>query len=586
MKQRKLFVSLLVVMALVFALTGCFLKEEDTIEMVNAPKVDYTQIAEGEDSLAQLSFTVKVKQAGKEYVLTYAGKDDDNLTVTGFDLTKVGTRTATVTYKKTSLEITFTYTVTSAASDVLNGTGTEVDPYQLSSPQDFQLLVEKYNSSEVFALTQDIDFSDFDIETYVSTMVDKDFNVTGTFDGKGYTISNLTVPGLDGEDGEQTQTGLFYRIAPAAGQTVTFKDVKFSNCSITNSSAAGAGLLGQGGYADDTAKGTVIVNNVDMYGCNVQAMKNSSLYIGYAAGKNFQFINCDVDANSSVMTTGHSSATFIGSGSYIDYLVDETGKALKGAGSVVFDNCVSSAKLIGASNVHGFLGNYSTSEDYTAERKNGSKFTGTIYTLTAASDSSSILPNVANTSLDNYKIYCAGDVATGTGFTASKSIQPVTLTYTAGAALSIPKVTNGVSYVFAYSFARGGSTYGNSETVTVVNGDTVSASKIKYFNQIYDRANDETYTDAERNDANGLCIYGALSELKSTSYSPYYVTEEDYTNKTNPVYRATVTFSVMVFDDEGNLIACGKVERKTTNVEKQHYIDTTKDNGIPVSWEI
>ena len=45
MKQRKLFVSLLVVMALVFALTGCFLKENDTIEMVNAPKVDYTQIA-------------------------------------------------------------------------------------------------------------------------------------------------------------------------------------------------------------------------------------------------------------------------------------------------------------------------------------------------------------------------------------------------------------------------------------------------------------------------------------------------------------------------------------------------------------
>ena len=51
MKQRKLFVSLLVVMALVFALTGCFLKEEDTIEMVNAPKVDYTQIAEGEDEI-------------------------------------------------------------------------------------------------------------------------------------------------------------------------------------------------------------------------------------------------------------------------------------------------------------------------------------------------------------------------------------------------------------------------------------------------------------------------------------------------------------------------------------------------------
>lgn len=543
MKQRKLFVSLLVVMALVFALTGCFLKEKDTIEMVNAPKVDYTQIAEGEDSLAQLSFTVKVKQDGTEYVLTYAGKDDDNLTVTGFDLTKVGTRTATVKYKATSLEITFTYTVTSAASDVLNGTGTEADPYQLSSPQDFQLLVEKYDSSKVFALTQDIDFSDFDIETYVSTMVDKDFNFTGTFDGKGYTISNLTVPGLDGaEDGEQTQTGLFYRIAPAAGQTVTFKDVKFSNCSITNSSAAGAGLLGQGGYRDINAQGTVVVNNVDMYGCNVQAMKNSSLYIGYAAGKNFQFINCDVDANSSVMTTSHSSATFIGSGSYIDYVLDDAGNRVTGAGSVVFDNCTSAAKLTGASGAHGFLGNYSNKAHYTAERKNGSKFVGTIYTMSTSknddSGSGSILPNVANTSLDNYMVYCAGEAVSGTGYTATQSIEKGTLTYTAGAALSIPKVTNGVSYVFAYSFARGGSTYGNSETVTDPTGNTVSAAAIKYFDGIYDRA-DEAYTVEEKADANGLCIYGALSTLTDTTYSK------------DP----TVSFSVMVLDANGNVVA-------------------------------
>lgn len=540
MKQRKLFVSLLVVMALVFALTGCFLQEKDTIEMVNAPKVDYTQIAEGEDSLAQLSFTVKVKQDGKEYVLTYAGKDDDNLTVTGFDLTKVGTRTATVTYKKTSLEITFTYTVTSAASDVLNGTGSEADPYQLSSPQDFQLLVEKYDSSKVFALTQDIDFSDFDIETYVSTMVDKDFNFTGTFDGKGYTISNLTVPGLDGaEDGEQTQTGLFYRIAPAAGQTVTFKDVKFSNCSITNSSAAGAGLLGHGDYKNKEAQGTVVVNNVDMYGCKVQAMKNSSLYIGYAAGKNFQFINCDVDANSSVMTTSHSSATFIGSGGYINYAKEEGGK-------VTFDNCVSAAKLTGAYHVHGFLGNYSKNGEYTAERTNGSKYIGTIYTMKDSGlndGSGSILPDVANTSLDNYKVYCAGTAVSGTGYTATQSIEKGTLTYTAGAALSIPKVTNGVSYVFAYSFARGGSTYGNSETVTDPTGNTVSAAAIKYFDGIYDRA-DEAYTVEEKADAYGLCIYGALSTLTETTYLKNGV-------QTNP----TVSFSVMVLDANGNVVA-------------------------------
>lgn len=582
MKQKKWLLALLAVLTIAFALTGCFLGPDDSIEMVNAPKVDYTL---GEDENA-LSFTVKVVYDGETYVLDYPASKDV-LLVENFSLTTTGTRTATVKYTPaTNLEITFTYTVNPETSEGLIGKGTEAEPYQLSSAEDFQLFAEGYGdtyaATAVFALTQDIDFSDFDVQTYAKTLVEYNLNFVGTFDGNGYTISNLTVPGLDGsEDGEQTQTGLFYRIAPASGKTI-IRNVKFVDCSITNSSAAGAGILGHGGYKDATAKGTVEIDNVDMYGCSVQAMKNSSLYLGYAAGKNLIFKNCDIDANSSVMTTSHSAASFIGSGNYIDYDAD----ASQRNGSVVFDNCVSAAKLTGASIVHGFLGNYSSantaSPAYTAERKNGSKYVGTIYTMAAASDSDSILPNVANTSLDNYKIYCAGSAVSGTGFTAEQSIQEIkNFKYIAGEKLSSDKVANGVSYVFAYSFARGGSTYGNSETIKNVVGNTVTSENINYFTAIYDYLN-ENYSEEQRTDADGLCIYGALSKLTETTYKPYYF-END---QENAVYRAAVTFSVMVFDSNGNLVAYGKDVKETKNVSGKSYIDSSTDNGIVVTWNV
>lgn len=538
MKTKRIILSLLATIALVFGLTGCFLfNSGDTITMVNAPKTEYAQ-GSGE----QLSFSVKVVVSGSTYTLEYKGSETDDLKVEGFDLSTAGTKTAKVTYKKAeNLQLTFTYTVTNTAA-ALEGDGTAATPYILTSAADFATLASAANFQTAnIQLGQDITFDAESSKAYSEKLYGTNF--VGTFDGQGYTISNYTPVALGGDEGgEQAQAGLFYQIAPAAGQTATIKNLKLSNCSITNAYAAGAGLLGQGGYKLSTAQGNVVIDNVDMFGCKVQAMKNSSLYLGYAAGKNVYFKNCDADENCFALTTDHSVATYVGSANYVNLAKD-------GEGKLSFDNCASAAKLVGASNVRGFSGNGSMSGSYVPERLNGCKYTGVIYTRNVAKDSQSTIyyqnakSNLANNSLDNYTIHCADAVTTGTGFTAVQDVTSGTLTQgAAGTALSVDNVEGGVTYIFAYSFSRGSSTYGTSFSASSGNGNT----QIKWFTTIYDYAS-ENYDDVT--DETALKVSGALSKLSADDYSNWS--------------KRKVSFSVMVLDANQNMIAyydCGVSE--------------------------
>lgn len=528
MKTKRIILSLLVTIALVFGLTGCFLfNSGDTITMVNNPKTEYAK-----GSTEALTFSVKVVVGDSTYTLEYKGSETDDLKVEGFDLLTVGTRTATVIYKKAeNLQYTFTYTVTDTEAE-LEGEGTAAAPYVLTSAADFATLAGKDNFQTAnIQLGQDITFDAASSKAYSEALYRTNF--VGTFDGKNYTISNYTPVAFGGdEEGEQAQAGLFYQIAPAAGQTATIKNLNLSNCSITNAYAAGAGLLGQGGYKLDTAQGDVVIDNVDMFGCKVQGMKNSSLYLGYAAGKNVYFKNCDADASCFALTTGHSVATFVGSANYINLAKD-------GEGKLSFDNCTSAAKLVGKDYVRGFSGNGSMSGVYTAERLNGCKYTGEIYTRNAATQSAYTVvygkSNLTNNSLDNYTIHCGGAVTTGTGFTATQDITNGTLTVgEAGTALSVANVSGGATYIFAFDFARGSSTYGASFSATSGDANT----QIKWFNTIYDYAS-EDYTSVD--DATALKVTGALSALKA----------DDYANWS----KRSVTFSVMVLDANQNMIA-------------------------------
>lgn len=552
MKLKKIILSLLAITVLSLSLTGCFLfNENNTITMVQAPLAEYEQGS----AQTLSSFTVKVFYEGKEYSLTYP---DENLSVEGFSTDKTGSFDATVKYIPAGdkLVIKFGYKVVSAQTSGLNGQGTAAEPYKLTSARDFYTMVTdtKYNGSEYYEMSSDVDFGVLTTEqmqTYSDTLISRAFNFTGTLDGKDFTILNLTVA----EATTQHSTGLFYNIAPAKGTTVTFKNINFNNCTIASNSAAGAGLLGTGKeYGDPsvfaTTHGNVVVENVNMDRCTVRGNKNASLYIGFPVGLNITFKNCTVTDTCSVMTSNYGAGTFIGSATTLGYVYDNT-KPNKPV--ISFDNCTSSAKITALNNAHGFLGNYSQHAKYTTERKNGSKFTGTIYTTTGSltndsEDSHTVMPDVQNTSADNYIINYQGAAATGTGYKAVNTVKTISgfdkngsfSSANQGSVLSINAVEGASKYVFSYYFYRGkiSTSFGGSEIIeasSAVSGK-INTAVLKFYKGIYDYV-DENYSAAEDNGEN-LCVKGAV--------------KVDMTTSTND---KELTYVVMAIDSNGNVIA-------------------------------
>lgn len=574
MKLKKIILSLMAITVLSLSLTGCFLfNANNSITMVQAPLAEYEQ-----GSAQTLSFSVKVLYDSKEYLLTYP---DENLEVTGFSTANTGSFEATIKYIPAGdkLVIKFGYKVVSAQASGLNGSGTAADPYKLASARDFYTMVTDatYIGSEYYEMTSDIDFSVLSTEqmqTYADKLVERAFNFTGTLDGKDFTILNLTVA----ESKTQNATGLFYEIAPAQGTTVTFKNINFSNCTIASNSAAGAGLLGMGkgyGAADQealkTTHGSVVVENVNMDQCTVRGQKNASLYIGLPAGLNITFKNCTVTNTCSVMTSGYGAGTFVGSGATMAYI---SNNAAPSKTLLSFDNCVSSAKITASSLAHGFLGNYTQHSCYTTERKNGSKFTGIIYSITKSltqdADAQTIMPDVENTSADNYTINYQGAAATGTGYKAVNAIKDISGFDASGAfaaenkgnVLSIATVEGASKYVFSYYFYRTGtgagsytSSFGNSEIVdaaSAVNGK-ISTSILRFYQKVYDDAN-ENYTAEETVDGN-LCMKGAIKIVNM---------------KTTDTFKE-LEYTVMALDANGNVIASATCKKVKTDYVARNY---------------
>ncbi|MBE6573773.1 MAG: DUF2341 domain-containing protein, partial [Ruminococcaceae bacterium] len=122
---------------------------------------------------------------------------------------------------------------------VLSGNGTQESPYKIGNADELIFAAERMNASDsayvgkYYALTQNVDLSS--VENF--PMISK---FTGTFDGKGYTISNLTI--------EHTGSS-YYRSAFIDQNSGTVCDVTFDNATInalydrTSSGVAGAAVV-------------------------------------------------------------------------------------------------------------------------------------------------------------------------------------------------------------------------------------------------------------------------------------------------------------------------------------------------------
>ena len=290
----------------------------------------------------------------------------------------------------------------------LKGTGTEADPYLVSTAADFKAMAEKCNAKhkgtgEYFKMTNDIDFGGTADSPAQLPAIGKDGNAQiakiaygfdGTFDGGGHTVS-----GIYHTESDNNAKGKYNGLFGCIDKNGVVKDIIFSkNNYITGYNYVGSIVsLNMGiienctNYADITATGFAAggicgfmvngcgtIKDCENYG-DVKAMTYASgICGGSQSGKsvttyNYLIENCTNSGNLST-TNGVGSAGIAGSYSGAVKNCTNSGNAddtqgtskskLYTAGivscasfAVDIDGCTNSGSINGVKNVGGILGN-------------------------------------------------------------------------------------------------------------------------------------------------------------------------------------------------------------------------------------
>lgn len=241
-------------------------------------------------------------------------------------------------------DFAFAYVPFAAAPLPFIGSGTEADPYQIWTKEDLASI--KRSMSSCYKLMADIDLGSV---VYSDAVIKVDgVPFTGSFDGNGFTISNLTInaPTTD-------YVGLFGLASPG---------VELKNLTLTNVSVVGndkvAGLVGHNYTSDIT-------------NCHVAGSVDGYNYVGGLIGYNSTgaISNCSVDISvtggnyrvggligyTRTCTIDNCSATGI-----VDVPnSDEVIGGLIGMASdfSIITNCYADVTVIGYERVGGLIGN-------------------------------------------------------------------------------------------------------------------------------------------------------------------------------------------------------------------------------------
>ena len=290
----------------------------------------------------------------------------------------------------------------------LKGTGTEADPYLVSTAADFKAMAEKCNAKhkgtgEYFKMTNDIDFGGSADNPVQLPAIGKDGNAQianiaygfdGSFDGDGHTIS-----GIYHTESDNNAKGKYNGLFGCIDKNGVVKDIIFSkNNYITGYNYVGSIVsLNMGiienctNYADITATGFAAggicgfmvngcgtIKDCENYG-DVKAMTYASgICGGSQSGKSITTYNYLIEdcLNSGKLSTTNGVGSAGIAGSYSGAIkncnnngnVDDTQGTSKSklytAGivscasfAVDIDGCTNSGSINGVKNVGGILGN-------------------------------------------------------------------------------------------------------------------------------------------------------------------------------------------------------------------------------------
>ena len=264
-----------------------------------------------------------------------------------------------------------------AAADFAGGTGTETDPYRISTAEQLAKLAKDANTGvpdynhhgKYFVLTNNIDLKDHRwIPIGTGTIQSSTHSFNGCFDGNGYTINNLYVD----ESDNGFAAGLFGNFSGSAVGTVSLQNINITNAYITSKQTTlpspdrsdGVGILI--GNAGEGYGLEITVKNCKVQG-TVTTDSSSPNHCGGLVGSNSYGVyeNCESD----VIVIGRGwSGGFVGSDFIGKYKNCSSDGAVSGYNSVggfagssdaggVMEKCISYAKVSGGNwHVGGFIG--------------------------------------------------------------------------------------------------------------------------------------------------------------------------------------------------------------------------------------
>jgi hypothetical protein len=224
------------------------------------------------------------------------------------------------------------------------GSGTATNPYRIASKADLLALAATPTDYGMnFILTADIDLAG---EVFTSAVIAPDTQFTGTFDGSGHVISNLTI-----NQPTKDSIGLFGYVR-SGGQV--------KNLGVINASITGRGYVG--GLVGENSYGTVIscysTGSVSGTGSGVGGLVGQNFYgtvsSCYATGSvsGLNYVGGLVGQNSyGTVSSCYSTGSVIGS-------VNVGGLEGENGGGTL-SSCYSTGSVSGSNNVGGLLGHRS-----------------------------------------------------------------------------------------------------------------------------------------------------------------------------------------------------------------------------------
>ncbi|UNT53525.1 hypothetical protein [Lysinibacillus capsici] len=204
------------------------------------------------------------------------------------------------------------------------GTGTLQNPYIITTPDEYRNIISSNTNANHYVLGNDIDFSGYDVSTFNATR-----NLSGSLDGKGFTVKNATgvsvaniamIPNLQ---------------AGAVLKNIRYENINLSTTSVTANRTCA--LLGT--VTSATIDNLEVVNSSFNAGKTAQIASVIKQLSGSFNIKNIRMIDVSIKGGAgntgffgtvNTVIGGYSFSDGVFTGSFSDYAIDAKSDALFG----------------------------------------------------------------------------------------------------------------------------------------------------------------------------------------------------------------------------------------------------------------